>query len=189
MKDNRLAKVKKFYRKFHRLPSYSEMLKLFSLASKKAVFDIIQKWIQAGLIKKEKNKIAPTERFFSLPFVGIVKAGQPILAEEDKDYLSLDEYLIDDPNSSFVLKVSGDSLINAGIFDGDIVIINKKKTAFSGDIVLAEIDGEWTLKVLRKDRTRKKNYLEAANSKYGPFYPKRKLSIFGVVQGVVRKIN
>ena len=64
------------------------------------------------------GKLAPTSQFFSLPLLGLVKAGFPILAEEDKKYLTLDEYLIEDPISSFLLTVSGDSLIELGIFEG-----------------------------------------------------------------------
>lgn len=188
MKD-RLFTIKKFYRKFKRLPSYSEMLKLFGFSSKNAVFKIVQKLIAEGFLKKENNKLAPTSKFFALPFLGIIKAGFPILAEEDRNYLTLDEYLMEDPSSSFLLKVSGDSLSGVGIFDGDIVIIKRMKEATSGDIVLAQIDREWTLKILKKDRRRQTIYLEAANPKYPPFYPRQELQIFGVVRAVVRKFN
>lgn len=188
MNTDRLALVKKFYRRARRLPSYSEMLKLFRIASKKAVHDIVHKWIEEGLLTKEQNKLAPTSLFFSLPVLGLIKAGFPILADENKDYLTLDEYLIEDPQSSFLLRVSGDSLNGVGIFDGDYVIIEKKRTAFSGDIVLAEIDKEWTLKILKRDRLKGIHYLEAANPKYPPFYPRFDLQIFGVVKAVIRKM-
>ena len=183
MLTEKLNTIKKFYRRHHRLPSYSEMLKLFNFSSKNAVFKVVQKFIDEGLVKKDGNKLSPTSRFFALPLLGNIKAGFPILAEEDRSYLTLDEYLIGDPQSSFLLKVSGDSLIGIGIFDGDIVIIEKKREANMGDVVLAQIDREWTLKILRK------GYLEAANPKYPPFYPSQELQIFGVVKAVVRKFN
>ena len=185
--NDRLPKLKTFYKKHKRLPSYSEMLNLFSLSSKNAIFKIIQKLVESGFLKKEGNKLAPTSKFFALPLVGLVKAGFPILAEENRDYLTLDEYLIEDPQSAFLLKVSGDSLIGLGIFDGDIVIIERKRLATSGDIVLAQIDREWTLKILKKEGIR--THLESANPKYPPFYPKQNLEIFGVVKAVVRKFN
>lgn len=187
MVSNRLNAIKKFFHKHKRLPSYSEMLKLFNLSSKNAVFKIVQKLIELNFLKKESHKLAPTSKFFALPLVGLVKAGFPILAEENRDYLTLDEYLIGDPQSSFLLKVSGDSLIGLGIFDGDLVIIDKKDQATSGDVVLAQIDREWTLKILKKDGV--KAYLEAANPKYPPFYPVQELEIFGVVKAVIRKFN
>lgn len=186
--SNRLSQLKKFYRKYHRLPSYSEMLRLFRLASKKSIHDLVHQWIEEGLLQKTGNKLSPTANFFGLPLYGMVKAGFPILSEENRQYFTLDEYLINDPTSSFLLKVSGDSMMNAGIFDGDIVIVEQKRDPAYGDIVLAEIDKEWTLKFYKRDRAKRKLYLEAANPKYPPFYPKQELTIHGVVRGVIRKL-
>lgn len=185
--NDRLSKIKSFYKKHKRLPSYSEMLQLFRLSSKNAVFKIVQKLVEVGFLKKDDNKLAPTSKFFALPLLGPVKAGFPILAEENRDYLTLDDYLIEDPQFSFLLKVSGDSLMGLGIFDGDIVIITRKRQAISGDVVLAQIDREWTLKILKKDGI--KVHLESANPKYPPFYPHQELQIFGVVKAVIRKFN
>lgn len=185
---DRLDLVKKFYRKYNRLPSYSEMLRIFKLASKKAIHDVVHKWIDEGLLRIDGNKLAPASKFFGLPLFGLIKAGFPIMADENKQYLSLDEYLIDDPASSFLLKVSGDSMIDAGIFEGDVVIIKRSREALPGDIVLAEIDREWTLKIYKRDRIKRKAYLEAANTKYPPFYPKQELTIHGIVRGVIRKL-
>lgn len=188
MDNDRLAQVKNFYRKHRRLPTYSEMLQLFKLASKKAIHDIVHKWINKGLFSIENRRIVPVPRFFGLPLYGMVKAGFPIIAEEDRQYLTLDEYLIENPTVSFLLKVSGDSMINAGIFDGDIVVVEQKKEPLPGDVVLAEVDKEWTLKIYKKDRVRKKVYLQAANPKYPPFYPRQELVIHGIVRGLIRKL-
>ncbi len=188
--SDRLDQVKRFYRRYNRLPSYSEMLRIFRLASKKAIHDIVHKWVDEGILKLDENKIAPASRFFGLPLFGMIKAGYPIIADEDRQYLTLDDYLIKDPTSSFLLKVSGDSMVNAGIFDGDVVVIERKTQAQTGDIVLAEIDREWTLKIYKKDRSNNNAaYLEAANPKYPPFYPAQELTIHGIVRGVVRRIN
>lgn len=187
--EQRLEKLKSFYRKSNRLPSYAEMLKLFRLSSKNAVSKIVDKFIGEGFLKKEHRKLAPSSLFFSIPLLGNIKAGFPIIAEEDKQYLSLDEYLIADPRSSFLLKVSGDSLTGIGIFDGDLVVIERKNQAYTGDIVLAQIDREWTLKILKRDRVKRISYLLAANPKYPPFYPAQELQIFGIVRAVVRKIH
>lgn len=185
MVNNRLLKLKNFYRKHSRLPSYSEMLDLFDVSSKNAVFKIIENWVDEGLLKKRDGKLAPTEKLFGLPMLGLVKAGFPTAAEENHEFLSIDSYLIDNPERSFLLKVSGDSLFDIGIFPGDTVVIEKRKTANVEDIVLALIDNEWTLKILQK-----KNgalYLQPANSKYPPLYPENDLQIFGVVKAVIRK--
>jgi len=166
------------------------MLKLFAISSKNAVFKIVNKWIEEGFLQKDPhNKLAPTSRLFALPYLGIIKAGFPILAEENREYLSLDDYLIRDPASSFLLKVSGDSMEGVGIYEGDIVIVERKKDASLGAIVLAQIDREWTLKILRRDRATRQYYLVAANPKYPAFYPNEDLQIFGTVKAVVRKFN
>jgi repressor LexA len=163
------------------------MMKLFKLASKKAIYDIVHRWINEGLLKIINNKLSPTSHFFSIPFVGIIKAGYPILADEQRQYYNLDEFLIDKPNTSMLLRVSGDSMIEAGIFDGDYVVIEREGSPVVGDIVLAEIDQEWTLKIYRRDRLRRSVYLEAANKKYPHFYPRSELKIHGVVKAVIRK--
>jgi repressor LexA len=116
---------------------------------------------------------------------GNVKAGFPTGAEEDLNFMSLDEYLVDKPNSSFMLRVAGDSLEGIGIYKGDIVILEKAKDANRGEIVLALIDGEWTLKII--ERLEGKTVLRSANPKYPDFYPHLSLEIFGIVRSVIRK--
>ncbi len=184
-----LLPIKKFYRKNRRLPSYSEMLKLFGVASKKTIYDYMQKLVDGGFLKKVGNKFAPTSRFFALPVLGMIRAGYPIIAEEDRRYLTIDEYLIENPDNSFLLKVQGDSMVEAGIFEGDLVVIEQKKSAQHGDIVLAEIDREWTLKIFQKDIKTQTPFLKAANPKYPPFHPSRELMIHGIVRAVLRKVN
>jgi len=185
MGNNRLSQLKKFYKKYKRLPSYSEMLALFQLSSKNAIHKIVQKWAEEGLVQKIDNKLSPTSRFFALPLMGLVKAGYPASVESTIDFMSLDEYLVDDPEDSFLLKVAGDSLMDIGIFPDDMVLIERNLNAFSGEIVLAQIDREWTLKILRK--TKQGIFLDSANKKYPPFTAVEELKIMGVVKAVIRK--
>ncbi len=120
--------------------------------------------------------------------LGLVEAGWPSPAEEElRDTLSLDEFLVQNPEASFLLRVSGDSMTNAGILPGDLVIVDRGQTAKSGDIVIAEVDGEWTMKFLKKSGDRV--YLVPANPKYKPIQPKHELKITGVVTAVVRKYS
>ncbi len=120
--------------------------------------------------------------------LGLVEAGWPSPAEEElRDTLSLDEFLVQNPDASFLLKVSGDSMTGAGILPGDLVIVDRGQTAKSGDIVIAEVDGEWTMKFLKKSGDRV--YLVPANPKYKPIQPKHELKITGVVTAVVRKYS
>ncbi len=187
MEQDILTPLKNFYRKNRRLPSYSEMLKIFNVASKRTIYEYVQQLIDEGFIKKVNNKLSPTKMFFAIPVLGMIQAGFPILAQQSRSYLTLDEYFIEKPDNSFLLKVHGDSMINAGIFEGDLVVIEQKGDFKAEDIVLAEIDNEWTLKILKKERGR--TYLEAANPSYPPFYPKQELKIHGVVRAVMRKLG
>lgn len=119
-------------------------------------------------------------------FLGYVEAGFPAGAEEELlDTISLDEFLIGKPEATYMLKVKGDSMIEAGIMPGDMILVERGKTARVGDVVVAEIDGEYTLKFYKKKNGRP--YLEAGNKKYKPIYPKESLKLEAVVTAVIRK--
>ena len=104
-----------------------------------------------------------------------------------RDIISLDEYLITRPDSSFLLTVSGDSMIGEGIKAGDLVIVERGREPKSGDVILAEVDGEWTMKYFR--RQGKEIVLEAANPQYPPIRPKSELRVGGVISAVIRKYH
>jgi repressor LexA len=99
----------------------------------------------------------------------------------------MDEYLVTKPDSSFLLQVSGDSMTGEGIMAGDLVIVEKGRQPRSGDVVIAEVDGEWTIKYFRKQG--RQVVLEAANPKYPVIRPKTDLRIGGVVTAVIRKYH
>jgi SOS-response transcriptional repressor LexA len=122
----------------------------------------------------------------TIRIIGTVEAGFPSPAEEELiDTLSLDELLIENREASFLIRVTGDSMTGAGIMPNDMVIMDRGRIAKSGDIVIAEVDGEWTMKYLRKRG--ESVMLVAANPRYKPITPKRELKIAGVVTAVVRK--
>lgn len=122
----------------------------------------------------------------SVPILGFIEAGFPTPAEENNlDRVTLDEWLVGDRSASFMLKVKGDSMNGAGILAGDYVIVERNNSAKVGEIVIAEIDRQWTMKYLREDS--KGYYLESANPVYKPIRPKEALSISAVVKAVVRK--
>ena len=184
---HRFELIKHFYLTNKRMPSYSEMAELFSFKSKNAVFKTVNKLIDLGfLIKDEKGRLRFSSDPWSIRLIGSVKAGFPSFAEEELlDTVSLDRFLIDNPDSTFMLKVSGDSMIDAGIMPNDYVIVDRAKKAKNNDIVIAQVDGEWTMKYLR--HTKEGYLLVAANDKYKPIKPKDELVIAGVVISVVRK--
>jgi repressor LexA len=163
------------------------MMDILDYRSKNAVHGLLKKLAELGYIRKTGRKIAPAGKLTgSIRLLGTVQAGFPSPAEEELvDVLSLDEFLVRRPNATFMLTVSGDSMIDAGIQPGDIVLVEKGYAPASGDIVVAQVDGEWTMKYYVKDRGTIR--LEPANRKYGPIVPKRSLVIGGVVRSLVRK--
>jgi repressor LexA len=191
MDDNlkRLQILRRFYFKHKRLPSYQEMLLLFKIRSKNAVFRIINKLISRGLLRKdEKGHLIASELLYGVKILGNVEAGFPSAAEEELvDAISLDDYLITNKQASFILKVSGTSMINAGIRPGDLVIVERGRQAKDNDIVVASVDNEWTIKRLRKKR--QQIILLPENPKFKPIYPKNDLVLGGVVTGVIRKYH
>ena len=185
--QSRIRDISDFYQSKHRMPSFSEMGELTGIRSKGAVSKFINKLIQNNVLEKdEKGKLIPGSIAAAARVLGTVEAGFPSPAEEElADTMSLDDFLIQNPQSTFLLKVSGDSMSGAGILPGDMVIVDKGQSPKSGDIVIAEVDGEWTMKYLRKRGS--DVALIPANPKYKPIKPKKELKIAGVVTAVVRK--
>ena len=180
-------KINKFYFRNKRMPSFDEARALLGFKSKNAVFKLVQKLEKEGFLSKdEKGKLVPKNIFGEIRVLGSVEAGFPSAAEEElSDTITLDEYLVRNKEATFILKVSGDSMKDAGIVAGDMVIVERNTTPKDGDIVIAEIDGEWTIKYFRKKGSQ--TYLEPANKNYKPIYPKEELKITAVVRAVVRR--
>lgn len=186
--QKKVHSLRAFYAAERRVPGYNEMLHLFGYRSKNAVFGLLRKLEEHGYIRKTgTGKITPTGKLIgTIRLLGAVPAGFPSPAEEELiDTLSLDDFLVEKPESTFMLKVTGDSMIEAGIQPGDMVLVEKGKEPRANDIVVAEVDGEWTMKYFVKDR--KGVRLEPANGKYAAIRPQRTLHIGGVVRTVIRK--
>jgi repressor LexA len=181
--------VAAFFRENRRMPSFSEMVGLLGVKSKSVVNFWINKLINAQILSKdEKGRLKFRKSSFAIPLAGSIQAGFPSPEEEALcDVMSMDEYLITKPDASFLLQVSGDSMIGEGIMEGDLVIVEKGKQPRNGDVVIAEVDGEWTMKYFKKQG--KQVYLEAANPKYPIIKPKTELRLGGVVTAVIRKYH
>jgi repressor LexA len=180
-------KITAFFRDQGRMPTYSEIAEIIGVRSKSVVHFWVAKLLSAGILQKDaKGFLFLTRNPRALKLAGEVCAGFPSPAEEElRDIISFDEYLIRNPETSFLLSVTGDSMIEAGIREKDLVIVEKNKEPQNGDIILAEVDGNWTMKYFR--RRGKMVTLEAANSKYSPIIPRTDLRIAGVITAVVRK--
>lgn len=176
-----------FYRNQKRMPTYTEMMELFEVKSKSVVSYWIEKLIEKGILEKDDQGYLKLSGIsFGIPLVGNVAAGLPTSAEESsREVVSMDEYLVARPDTSFLLRVTGDSMVGAGIMDGDLVVVERGRQPKSGDIVLAEVDGEWTMKYFR--RRGQDVTLEAANPAYPTIFPREELKIGGVITASVRK--
>jgi len=185
MYNDRVDALAAFYHQKKRLPSYAEMIPLFGYKSKGGVVKCVEKLIAEGVLGREDGKLFP-RALFGLRTLGTVKAGFPGMAEQmNSDTLSLDQWLVRDPLATYILEVDGDSMSDAGIFKGDYVVVEMKKQFKSGEIVIAELDGEWTMKYLRQKNG--SYYLEAANESYPDLYPESELKLHAKVIGVVRR--
>ncbi len=180
-------KIISFYERDRRMPSYQEIMKLVGFKSKNAAYKLVGKLIDEGLVSKDaQGKLIPATGWGELPLLGLVQAGNPTDVEADSyDTLSLESYLIKDRSKTFCLEVNGDSMIDAHIEEGDIVVASRTETANDGDIVIAEVDGEFTLKYYKNQKG--KQWLLPANKNYKPIHPRQSLRIIATVKGVVRK--
>jgi len=184
----KVARLREFVRRERRMPGYREMLDLFGYRSKNAVFGLLKRLEEYGYVSKGPGgKLSYTDKLIgSIRLLGAVQAGFPSPAEEELvDTMSLDEFLVEKPEATFLLTVTGDSMIEAGILPGDLVLVEKGAQPRRNDIVIAQVDGEWTLKYFGRDR--QGVYLEPANRKYRRIRPRESLVIGGVVRAVIRK--
>ncbi len=183
-----LARLQDYYADWKSIPSYASLCEVFGIASKSWVKAILDRLGKAGFIERTPDGVwVPTRQFFARPLAeSSVQAGMPVsVTATSGDYLVIDEMLIDNPSTTTLIPVKGDSMIDAGIHDGDVAVVEKRLTANLGDIVVAIVDNEFTLKTLDKERGH--FVLRPANPAYPVIRPQGSLEIFGVLVGLIRK--
>lgn len=183
-----LAKLQDYYADWKSIPSYAKLCEVFGIASKSWVKAVLTRLSAAGFIERTPDGAwIPSRSFFARPLAeSSVQAGMPVsVTETQGEHYVIDEMLIDKPSSTTLIPVRGDSMIEAGIHDGDIAVVEKRNLANLGDIVVAIVDNEFTLKTL--DRERGKYILRPANPAYPVIRPQGTLEIFGVLTGLIRK--
>ena len=185
-------------------PSLREIGREFDIASTFGVKRHIDALVKKGYLtvesntsrglnvvnRKSKNSGANSDNIFVIPIVGRVAAGYPILAEENiEGQFSLDKALIGNKAGCFGLKVRGDSMTNAGIFEGDTVIVSPQKQANNNEIIVALLGDETTMKRFRVNNN--DIFLQPENEAYEPIHIKNRedFSIIGKVIGVLRLYN
>lgn len=176
-------------------PSLADLALAFGVRSKNAIAKVVNALLREKQLEKDpKGRIKILERDeddarpqpMVLPLFGPIAAGFATAAEEQAEELvGIEDFLVRDRARTFLLRVKGDSMVNAGIQEGDIVIVERGKEPREGQIVVGILDGEFTLKRLKKSKG--KFYLQAENEKYPDMYAAEDLQTAGVVRGVMRK--
>jgi len=185
-------------------PTVREIGQAVGLTSPSTVHAHLEKLAKAGLIRRDATKpralevieggrsrrgavveLAPPSHSTVLPLVGEVAAGSPVVAEDRvEDYLTVPDQLASD--ADFVLTVKGDSMINAGILDGDLVVIRKQTDARNGEIVVALVgDEDATVKRFFREGGRVR--LQPENDALEPMFPDQ-VEILGTVKAVLRRL-
>jgi repressor LexA len=181
--------------KYEYPPSYQDIADKFGIASKHGVVRHLEALIRKGCIEKSgttarsirilDKRYQPPSDVANLPLIGHVSAGYPVLAEENiEDYITVPRRLIKTEGRYFTLRVRGDSMMNAGIMDGDLVIVVSASTAEPGQVVVALIGDEVTVKrlIVRE----KEKFLKAENPAYPDIHPQSEWHIQGKVVGLIR---
>lgn len=179
-------------------PSYQELADYLNIKSKYAILKHIDALVAKGYLEKDSSarglriidsEYAPSGvNEINVPLVGRVAAGFPILAQENVErYITIPRAMIKSEGRYFALKIRGDSMINAGIFEDDMVIVNSTNSANNKDIVVALLHDEVTVKRLMREANQ--TFLKAENPDYDDIYPEGEWSIQGKVVGLVREIN
>lgn len=182
-----LAKLRDYYAEHRVLPSFSGIANLVGLSSTSAVAAFVKRMKGGGYLDSTADRrLQPGKRFFEREIVDVVRAGSPEPANDVvARILEIDAFLIDNPSRTILLTVIGDSMVDAGLMPGDTVIVKKGAPAKPGDIVVAIVDNDFTVKYLAEDR--RGFYLEPGNKAHEPIRAKDHLEIFGLVVGSFRK--
>ena len=184
-----------YYNKNHVYPTFHEMRDFLQIKSKSGIHKLLSSLEEKGFVNRLPHKARAlsintnvNEIEKDLPFLGRIAAGNPIEAITGSfEQISVPNYLVNNKDEHFTLEVTGDSMIDAGIYDGDIVVIRKTEVADSGDIVVALIDqNEVTLKRFRSFKN--SIALEPANKNYKiRLFGEDRVKIQGKLAGLIRK--
>ena len=181
--------LQRYWKRHHAFPSMSKLCQVVGLNSTASVFAMVGRLTEGGYLQRIDGRVAPGPRFSARTVLGPVRAGLPQpVSQEAPQTLTLDDYLIDHPDRTTLHRVRGDSMSDAHIADGDLVAVEHHTPPRPGDIVLAVVDGELTVKSLALDAVGE-YYLRPANPAYADIRPTSGLEVLGVVVSVVRRLR
>ncbi len=182
-----LARLQDYYADHRALPSLATLGSLVGLRSKSSAAALANRLKEAGyLTSTPDRRLAPSDRFFERVVVDSVRAGLPQAANDiGHETLAIDAYLVARPSRTLLLSVKGDSMLEAGLLEGDHIVVDRGQPAAVGDIVVAIVDNQFTVKYLAKDK--RGFFLKPGNPAYPAIRPEGELEIHGVVTGSFRK--
>jgi SOS-response transcriptional repressor LexA len=183
----RLERLRDYFAQHQVLPSYSGIADLMRYGSKAAAFKLVNRLTEAGFLRKGPGqRLAPTDEFFGRRLVGSVRAGMPDVAPDVQfENVTLDRYLIDRPSQMVLVRVKGESMVEAGILPGDLVAVDCGRQPKRGDIVVVLWEDGITIKELDYERGRP--ILRPRNASMPVLRPENGLQVLGVYTGLVRK--
>ena len=184
-----LEKLQDYYAEHKVIPSYSVLATLWGISAKSWVSECVRRFEEAGFLDWTPDRqLKPGKRFFERRVAeAAVQAGLPNAAASDGyDFVSsIDEMVVRVPSKTELVRVKGDSMVDAGILEGDYLVVEKQPHANVGDIVVAIVDNEFTVKYLEREKGA--FVLKPANRAYPVIRPRGRLEIFGVMAGLVRR--
>ena len=189
--DKHLNALRVYWKENKAFPSMAKLADILGLASSGGVFKVIGRLVDAGYLERVEGRIAPTRDFFALPVLGQVRAGLPQLEDQTAglEMVGVEDYLIHNPERTVFCRVRGDSMKDAGMLDGDMVVVERNRPTRSGDIVVALVDQELTVKYLFPSPVSGGWLLRPANADYRDIEARESLEIIGVVVGVFRRVS
>jgi repressor LexA len=184
--DEYLSKLQDYYARHQVFPSYAAIGKIVGLKSTSSVSSFLARLKAEGYLETKDRRLRAEAKFFERPLVqSRVAAGLPSMAfDAPADGLAIDAHLVRRPSRTFLIGVKGDSMIDAGLMPGDTIVVERGHAANDGDIVVAVVDGAYTVKRLAREN--RKFVLKPENKAYPVLRPDP-LEIVGVVVGSFRK--
>ena len=181
-----LAKIQDYYAQWRSLPNYEPLQAVLGLTSRAGIGKVLKRLRDAGFLDRTPDgRWTPTARFFERPLADAsVPAGLPVGTTDSGEAHSIDAWLVRQPSRTVLIPVTGDSMMDAGIHPGDRVVVERDAPARPGDVVVALIDNEFTLKTLATENG--EVVLQPANPAYPVLRPGKRLQVFGVVVGLIR---
>ncbi|WP_300661752.1 S24 family peptidase [Hydrogenophaga sp.] len=189
--DKHLNSLRTHWKANKSFPSMAKLADVLGLASSGGVFKVLGRLVDQGYLERVDGRIAPTKKFFALPVLGTVRAGLPQPESQDTgdEVVGVEDFLVRHPDRTVFCRAKGDSMRDAGILNNDMLVVERNTPTKEGDIVVAVVDNELTVKRLFSDVKHGGWQLQPANPEFTVIRATSSLEVLGVVVGVFRRFD